>query len=359
MTKKETREQKVERIHKEYTETERVIHSRRSVRLYKKEQVPDFMVRRILEAGRFAPSAGNAQPWKFIVLRDPAVIEELTSTVFRFLKLFRVLLDYRRPGFRWLRPFTKIFIRLNRYELHPVPFGAVDLIARERLGLFHGAPTVILLFKDVRGVGNPDLDCGIAGQNMVLAAHSMGLGTCWVSFLKPAFKYTGKWKRRFGIRHPYKFISSIAVGWPRGNPDGMVQRDTHAVDWYENGTRTVLTQGGDVRSLSLFDQFRMPDYSDTRQISWGEIQVDEGLCTGCGICTEACPADSLLVEGKKARMRPAEGVLTREPGLSQCIACGDCVAICPSRALTLKKSYRWTRYFKTLDRGPLAPPRLD
>lgn len=223
-----------------FTATEQVIMNRRSVRLYRKDQIPEFMVKRILEAGRFAPSAGNAQPWKFVVVRDPEIIRGMTDTVTKLLSIFRAVLDYRRPGFFWLRPFSELAIRLNRYELHPVPFGAVDLIARGRLGLWHGAPTVILIFKDVRGVGNPDIDCAIAGQNMVLSAHSMGLGTCWVSFAKTAFKYSGKWKKRLGIRYPYKFVSSLAVGWPAGNPDGMIARETHAVDWYENGTCRII-----------------------------------------------------------------------------------------------------------------------
>ena len=227
-------------LEKEFTATEEVILKRRSVRLYRKKQVPEFMVKRMLEAARFAPSAGNAQPWKFIVLRDEAIIGEMTKTVTRLLRVFSALLDYRRPGFFWLRPFTGLFIRLNRYELHPVPFGAVDLIARGKLGVWHGAPTVILIFKDVRGVGSPALDCGIAGQNMVLAAHSMGLGTCWVSFAKTAFKYSLKWRRKFGISYPYRFMSSLAVGWPVGEPDGMVPRETHTVDWYENGMQTVV-----------------------------------------------------------------------------------------------------------------------
>jgi len=125
-------------------------------------------------------------------------------------------------------------------DLHPVPFGAVTLIADGKLGLFHGAPTVILVFKDVRGVSNPDLDCGIAGQNMVLAAHSMGLGTCWVGFVKLSFQYVSRWKKHFNISYPYKFASSIAIGWPVGNPDGIVERATHAVDWYENGVKKTL-----------------------------------------------------------------------------------------------------------------------
>lgn len=235
-----TENEKIEILKNAFTPVEQVIMKRRSVRLYRKQQVPEFMVKRILEAGRFAPSAGNAQPWKFVVIRDPEIINGMTATVTRLMKIFRFILDYRRPGFFWLRPFTGLFIRLNRFELHPTPFGAIDLIARGKLGLWHGAPTVILIFKDVRGVGNPDLDCGIAGENMVLSAHSMGLGTCWVSFSKAAFKYSHKWKKKLGISYPYKFMSSLAVGWPVGEPDGYVSRETHAVDWYENGSHKII-----------------------------------------------------------------------------------------------------------------------
>jgi len=232
--------ERVERLKSQWTETERVILSRRSVRLYKKEQVPEFMVKRILEAGRFAPSAGNCQPWKFIVLRDPELIDGITETVIEICGKFRSILDYRRPGTTWRRPFTKSFIRIKHNDLHPVPFGAVSMIADRRLGLWHGAPTVILIFQDVRGVSSPALDCGIAGQNMVIAAHSMGLGTCWVGFTKLAFQYTTKWKKRLGIEYPYTFASSLSVGWPRGQPDGMIQRQTHAIDWYEHGAKTTV-----------------------------------------------------------------------------------------------------------------------
>lgn len=232
-------EQLAEKLQNEWTPTEETILKRRSVRMYKKEQVPEFMINRILEAGRFAPSAGNSQPWKFIVIRDPQVIKGLTDTTVKICKLFKSLIDYRVPGKRWRLPIAKFNIKVKPKDLHPVPFGACSLIADSKLGLFHGAPTVILIFKDVRGVSNPDLDCGIAGQNMVLAAHSMGLGTCWVGFVKLAFQYVLKWKKFFGISYPYKFASSIAVGWPVGDPDGMVKRATHAVDWYENGSKKI------------------------------------------------------------------------------------------------------------------------
>lgn len=230
----------IEQWQSQWTSAEEVILRRRSVRSYKKEQVPEYMVKRLLEAGRFAPSAGNCQPWKFIVLRDPEIIQGLTDETVRICKLFKSLIDYRVPGKRWRLPLAKFNIRMKPNDLHPVPFGAVSFIAEGKLGLFHGAPTVILIFKDVRGVSNPDLDCGIAGQNMVLAAHSMGLGTCWVGFVKLAFQYTRKWKKFFNIGYPYKFASSLSVGWPVGEPDGMTPRQTHAVDWYENGAKNVF-----------------------------------------------------------------------------------------------------------------------
>ncbi|MBI5589946.1 MAG: nitroreductase family protein [Deltaproteobacteria bacterium] len=233
-------EQAVERLKTGWTPTEEVILKRRSVRMYKKEQVPEFMVKRILEAGRFAPSAGNGQPWKFVVLREPEIIQGVTETTIQICKIFKSLIDYRIPGKRWRLPIAKLNILFKPADLHPMPFGAVTLIADRKLGLYHGAPTVIMIFKDVRGISNPDLDCGIAGQNMVLTAHSMGLGTCWVSFAKLAFQYTGKWKKRLGIQYPYKFTTSLAIGWPVGEPDAMISRPTHEVDWYENGIKTVV-----------------------------------------------------------------------------------------------------------------------
>jgi nitroreductase len=231
---------RIDRLRTQRTETEEVILKRRSVRLFRKRQVPEFMVRRILEAGRFAPSAGNSQPWKFVVIREPEIIRGLTETTRKICRVFTWLLDYQGRRFSWRLPLAKLFIRLKANDLHPVPFSAVPLIADGRLGLYHGAPTVILILKDRRGVANPDLDCGIAGQNMALAAHSMGLGTCWVSFTKLAFQYGWRWGQRLGIASPYQFVSSLAVGFPVGQPDKMIPRPTVAVDWYEDGVKRVV-----------------------------------------------------------------------------------------------------------------------
>ena len=224
-----------------WTSTEKVILERRSVRKYKEKQVPEYLIKRILEAGRFAPSAGNCQPWKFIVVRDKEMIDEMERDVIKMCKLFKSLMDWRERGISgklaWLN--AKFMIRLMPNELHPIPFGAIALMADGVLKLYHDAPTVILLLMDTRGIGRPLIDIGICGQNMILAAHSFGLGTCWIGFAELVGR-SRKWRKRFGIEYPYKLVEGITIGYPVGNPDGMVERETHEIDWYENGEKRIL-----------------------------------------------------------------------------------------------------------------------
>jgi nitroreductase len=226
-----------------WTEVEKTIFKRRSVRWYKSEQVPEHLLRRVLEAGRYAPSAGNSQPWKFIVIRDKDILEEMERDVQRTCKIFRFFLDWRRRGpmgmLGWF--YSQIFIRILPNELHPIPLGAIFLIAESKLKLFHGAPTVIMILKDKRGVSNPDLDCGICGQNMVLTAHSLGLSTCWIGLVSVLMKsyVRFKWLKRLNISYPYQLVEGIAVGFAKGNPNNMVERELHEIAWYENGQRTI------------------------------------------------------------------------------------------------------------------------
>ncbi len=225
----------------DWNAVEKVILERRSVREYKDRQVPENVVRRILEAGRYAPSAGNSQPWKFVVIRDRSIIDEMERDCRRMCSLFRFFLDWRTSplGYRipWL--YSQVAIRVMHKELHPIPMGAVFLIAQGKLALFHGAPTVILLLQDKRGAGKPQVDIGCCGQNMVLAAHSMGLGTCWIGLLK-VLTFTPKWKRRLGIEFPYKLCEGIALGYPVGHPDGMIPRETVETEWYEGGEKRTI-----------------------------------------------------------------------------------------------------------------------
>mgnify|MGYP003681916143 CR=1 FL=1 len=70
---------KVDEIVDKLTDVEKVIYTRRSNRIFQDKPVPKELIKRILEAGRFAPSAGNCQPWKFIVVTNKNMVKEIDA----------------------------------------------------------------------------------------------------------------------------------------------------------------------------------------------------------------------------------------------------------------------------------------
>jgi len=110
-----------------------VIKSRRSIRRYKEEKIPRATVIEILEAGRWAPSSTNNQPWRFVVIDDETIIQQVASESMAF---------------------------------------GINLFVRY-------APLIIVIytFATHRWV---EVDCGICAENMMLEAHSLGVGSCFI-----------------------------------------------------------------------------------------------------------------------------------------------------------------------------------
>jgi nitroreductase len=220
-----------------WNQVEKIIMERRSIRGFRKEPLPDSMIQRILEAGRFAPSTGNMQPWRFIVVKSQEMLAEMEKDAVKVIKFFMFFLDYTKGNFlrRLIAKFyAKIFIRILPNQLHPVPFGLMTQIAQERAPVFHGAPTLILLVEDRRGVSTPSHDIGICGQNMILAAHSLGAGSCWIGLVQ-VLMYLPKWRKKFGIKYPYKLDVCLALGWQKPKADGPVPREAKVIEWYDKG----------------------------------------------------------------------------------------------------------------------------
>ncbi|MBI2546675.1 nitroreductase family protein [Candidatus Woesearchaeota archaeon] len=122
-------------------DTLEVIYTRRSIRKYRDIPVEWDKVGKILEAGRAAPSAGNIQAWKFVVITDPAKIRMLAEAA---------LQQY------WMGSAKVHIIVVSQFEKHRRFYG----VRGERLYAIQ--------------------DCAAACQNMLLAAHYLGLGACWV-----------------------------------------------------------------------------------------------------------------------------------------------------------------------------------
>ncbi|HNY49137.1 MAG TPA: nitroreductase [Smithella sp.] len=220
----------------EWNPVEKVIIERRSNRNFKKKPVPNNLIRRVLEAGRFSPTAGNAQPWKFVVITDQDLIAEMERATVKMSKLLMWFVDYNRNAFRriFLTAYTKFLTRLMPNKMHPVPFNLLQQIAAEKTPIYHNAPVMILLLMDKRGIGNPALDAGICGQNIVLAAHSLGLGTCWIGMMA-VLMMNPLWRKKLGVTSPYELSDCIVLGWPKGDYDGEVSREVQLVEWIEAG----------------------------------------------------------------------------------------------------------------------------
>mgnify|MGYP001828992525 FL=1 len=110
------------------------LQSRRSIRKYQDRSVPDDLLEQVLEAARWAPSASNQQPWHFIVVRDPAIQQRIALLAGTSL------------------------IRWAHVEEAPM---LLALCGKVRSPLLH-------------------TDVALAGMQLMLQAHSLGLGTCWI-----------------------------------------------------------------------------------------------------------------------------------------------------------------------------------
>ncbi len=210
-----------------WNEVEQIILKRRSVRHFKKDPVPDHLIRRILEAGRFAPSGGNHQPWKFTVVTDSdfiASIEEVCHSfwVERFAayknenKLMNIILDLM-PG---------NFDTRTQY--------GSKCIALKELPVFFNAPALIFI-EAHKCLNDPEMSIGICGENMNIVANSLGLGVCWSNFGN-AVNYIPELKSRLGFGEPWKVESVLALGYPKFRQNGMVARHYRPVRWFRPGS---------------------------------------------------------------------------------------------------------------------------
>jgi nitroreductase len=148
----------------------KLIQTRRSVRKYSGQPVTDDLVDKILEAGRWAPSGMNNQPWRFVVVRDP----EMKSKIGALTKYTRVV--------------------ESASVLVPV---------------FIHKPSMYQPVKDYQSVG-------ACLQNMLLMAHGLGLGAVWLGEI---LKSADEVRRVLDLDDSLELMAVIVIGWPgEGKP---------------------------------------------------------------------------------------------------------------------------------------------
>ncbi|MBI2890828.1 MAG: nitroreductase family protein [Nitrospirae bacterium] len=194
-------------------EIERLIRSRRSVRLYEKTPVPDDVLRHLVDLARWAPSGMNAQPWKFVIVRNRGLLDEIRAVTLKGMDL--TLNVFTRPELKW-----KLLKGLFRL-LQPGLFKTMDprifqgmrsLTENKTTDTYHKAPALILVLGDTRSQTYME-DCSAATQNLALAAHAVGLGTCWIGFAK-FLNYSRKMKKKLHVPKGWTIVSVSTVGYP-------------------------------------------------------------------------------------------------------------------------------------------------
>jgi nitroreductase len=165
------------------------IKQRRSIRAYTTEDVPDEEVKKLIEAARWAPSAGNIQPWRFVIVRDAKIRQKLAEAAL-----------------------NQTFI-----EEAPVVIVVCADEARSSRGYGNRGATLYCL-----------QDTAAATQNILLAAHALGLGTCWVGAFREELV-----KKALNAPINIRPVAIIPVGHAAEKPRAPSRRSLEEIVHYE------------------------------------------------------------------------------------------------------------------------------
>lgn len=174
------------------------IRERRSIRRYRPEAIPDSLLVEVLTAATWAPSAHNRQPWRFAVVRSPAGKARLAGAMGDRLRA-----DLEADG---------------------VPQDVIDTDVTRSYQRLTGAPVLVVvcltmadmdLYPDERRQQNERImavqSTAMAGQNLLLAAHAVGLSGCWLC--APLF-CPGAVRVTLGLPPDWEPQGLITLGFP-------------------------------------------------------------------------------------------------------------------------------------------------
>jgi len=219
----------------EWNEIEKAVLTRRSVRNFKDEPVPEPLIQRVLEAGRFAPSAGNCQPWKFIAITDRKLIKEIDEAARTVIKYtYETYIDDNR-----VKILTSIVegppLNVSGFDPRIILGGMGTIAKHPDYTASLNAPAVILLLADERSIGNPQMNIGICGQNMNLVANSLGIKAVWSGFVAFGISINKPLRKKLGIEKPWVCLTSLCLGYPKFKQEGIIPREFRPITWFREG----------------------------------------------------------------------------------------------------------------------------
>lgn len=187
------------------------LRSRSTIRCFRQQQVPQDIIKTILDDALWAPSASNQQPWHFFVLTgDP--LDDLCVSIQKASHekkavydpskgqtIPSVYVDRTRRLFREIRPFLSSLGDAQRSFIESGSFK------------FYNAPVVVFIAMHKRLPTARLMDIGMAAQNIMLSAHAHGLGSCAIALTLLYADVIGK---AIGMPDDFNLVLSIALGYP-------------------------------------------------------------------------------------------------------------------------------------------------
>ena len=191
----------------------RIMLSRRSCRSYTSRALDPHLLEDLVRIGACAPSGTNSQAWTFTVLPDRPAVETLGNLVAAyFAKLNRQAANPLLRGILKLMGKPALANYYHRYH-QTIAQGLREWSEQGRDRLFHGASAAIIVGSRP-GASCPKEDALLATQNILLAAHSLGLGSCLIGFAVAAMAKAPKIQQAVGIPENEAIHAVIALGYP-------------------------------------------------------------------------------------------------------------------------------------------------
>jgi nitroreductase len=182
-------------------QTLQIIKSRRSIRNFDPKPITEEQLSAIIEAGQYAPTAKNQQPWHFTVIKKKDIFLKINK------KCKEVLLKSDDES---------IIKRLKNMKDQD---------------LFFHAPVVIIVSGDKNAMA-PQIDCVLSIENMFIAAESLNIGSCWIHALKYSYDIQeGKefFEQESIIPENYELVGACAFGYKLSPPQNPSQRRADTV----------------------------------------------------------------------------------------------------------------------------------
>lgn len=168
-----------------------LLKTRRSVRNYQDKDVSLELLMQIIQEACLAPSSGNRQTWRFIVIND-------RDTIWRLSEESRTNLVAELDS----NPTSYV----KRYEA---------ALRNPEFNVFYNAPSLVVICGDKRS-HSLQVDCALAASYLMFSAAARGLGTCWVDL--GARIYDPKLLEEIGLTDDLAIVAPIIIGYPKAIP---------------------------------------------------------------------------------------------------------------------------------------------